>query len=508
MLQIKNLSKSYGAKKAVSNLSFVVEDGDIMGFIGKNGAGKTTTLKACLGIIGIDEGEILLDGTSVLKEPMACKRKMAYVPDNPQLDEYMTGLQYLNFICDIYEVPSKMRKQNFEKLASAFQMGPHLNNLISSYSHGMKQKLALIAAFSHTPKLLILDEPFVGLDPEAFVILKEQMKELCASGNSVLFSSHILDVVEKVCNKVSVIKHGQLLNGDYLLIGIYFGGVFLIGVTLLYGLIKIFRNWYSNDAIQGSKSQPVDWNKQTTKQHSPVSALLERERTRYFSLPVYLTNTACGLLFAAVFVLLVVLMSDKITPYIYQLAEYFQVPFADYDVLFIYAFSILTTISCTTYVSISIEGKQIEILKSLPIAAKCLFRVKLLHHLSMSVPTIFVLNTIMALYLQWSFPKAMLGYAFPLLCSVLIGMIGYILNLIFPNFEWENVTHIIKQSLPAILTALIGVVVTCGTAYLLLRFFPSALFMGSWLACAIILLLLLTMVAWVDKKGQHLYQEL
>lgn len=240
----------------------------------------------------------------------------------------------------------------------------------------------------------------------------------------------------------------RLLNGDYLLIGIYFGGVFLIGVTLLYGLIKIFRNWYSNDAIQGSKSQPVDWNKQTTKQHSPVSALLERERTRYFSLPVYLTNTACGLLFAAVFVLLVVLMSDKITPYIYQLAEYFQVPFADYDVLFIYAFSILTTISCTTYVSISIEGKQIEILKSLPIAAKCLFRVKLLHHLSMSVPTIFVLNTIMALYLQWSFPKAMLGYAFPLLCSVLIGMIGYILNLIFPNFEWENTQTLIETQPP------------------------------------------------------------
>lgn len=469
MLQIKNLSKSYGAKKAVSNLSFVVEDGDIMGFIGKNGAGKTTTLKACLGIIGIDEGEILLDGTSVLKKPMACKRKMAYVPDNPQLDEYMTGLQYLNFICDIYEVPSKMRKQNFEKLASAFQVGPHLNNLISSYSHGMKQKLALIAAFSHTPKLLILDEPFVGLDPEAFVILKEQMKELCASGNSVLFSSHILDVVEKVCNKVSVIKH-------------------------------------SNDAIQGSKSQPVDWNKQTTEQHSPVSALLERERTRYFSLPVYLTNTACGLLFAAVFVLLVVLMSDKITPYIYQLAEYFQVPFADYDVLFIYAFSILTTISCTTYVSISIEGKQIEILKSLPIAAKCLFRVKLLHHLSISVPTIFVLNTIMALYLQWPFPKVMLGYAFPLLCSVLIGMIGYILNLVFPNFEWENVTHIIKQSLPAILTALIGVVVTCGTAYLLLRFFPNALFMGSWIACAANLLFILVMAIWINNEGKHLYQ--
>ena len=218
------------------------------------------------------------------------------------------------------------------------------------------------------------------------------------------------------------------------------------------------------------------------------------------------TNTACGLLFAAVFVLLVVLMSDKITPYIYQLAEYFQVPFADYDVLFIYAFSILTTISCTTYVSISIEGKQIEILKSLPIAAKCLFRVKLLHHLSISVPTIFVLNTIMALYLQWPFPKVMLGYAFPLLCSVLIGMIGYILNLVFPNFEWENVTHIIKQSLPAILTALIGVVVTCGTAYLLLRFFPNALFMGSWIACAANLLFILVMAIWINNEGKHLYQ--
>ena len=541
MLQIKNLSKSYGAKKAVSNLSFVVEDGDIMGFIGKNGAGKTTTLKACLGIIGIDEGEILLDGTSVLKEPMACKRKMAYVPDNPQLDEYMTGLQYLNFICDIYEVPSKMRKQNFEKLASAFQMGPHLNMVEVALTVAlllpMMVLFGLTAGMGFPFYLIVLGITILfpvipGLlgtmfGTQIYRILKNSSARIArlkaAAAILILFAFMIFmfckfpDIAagnfgDVISTSTFTLYAGQyihrLLNGDYLLIGIYFGGVFLIGVTLLYGLIKIFRNWYSNDAIQGSKSQPVDWNKQTTKQHSPVSALLERERTRYFSLPVYLTNTACGLLFAAVFVLLVVLMSDKITPYIYQLAEYFQVSFADYDVLFIYAFSILTTISCTTYVSISIEGKQIEILKSLPIAAKCLFRVKLLHHLSMSVPTIFVLNTIMALYLQWSFPKAMLGYAFPLLCSVLIGMIGYILNLIFPNFEWENVTHIIKQSLPAILTALIGVVVTCGTAYLLLRFFPSALFMGSWLACAIILLLLLTMVAWVDKKGQHLYQEL
>lgn len=298
----------------------------------------------------------------------------------------------------------------------------------------------------------------------------------------------------------------RLLNGDYLFIGSYISAVFLLGGSLLYGLIKIFRNWYSNDTTQGSKNHPFDWNVQSTKQHSPVTALLDRERTRYFSLPVYLTNTACGLLFAVVFVLLVVLMSDKITPYIYQLAEYFQVPFADYDVLFMYALSILTTISCTTYASISIEGKQIEILKSLPITATCLFRSKMLHHLSMSVPTIFVLNTIMALYLQWSFPKAMLGYALPLLCSVLIGMIGYILNLIFPNFEWENVTHIIKQSLPAILTALIGVVVTCGTAYLLLRFFPNALFMGSWIACAANLLFILVMAIWINNEGEHLYQ--
>lgn len=211
MLEIKKFSKSYGTKKAVSNLSLAVEDGDIMGFIGKNGAGKTTTLKACLGIIDIDEGEIFLDGVSVRENPVACKKKMAYVPDNPRLDEYMTGLQYLNFICDVYEVPSRIRKQNFELLTSAFRMKPYLNNLISSYSHGMQQKLALTAAFSHTPKLLILDEPFVGLDTEAFMILKAQMKELCASGNSVLFSSHILDVVEKVCNKVSVMKHGRLL---------------------------------------------------------------------------------------------------------------------------------------------------------------------------------------------------------------------------------------------------------------------------------------------------------
>ena len=176
--------------------------------------------------------------------------------------------------------------------------------------------------------------------------------------------------------------------------------------------------------------------------------------------------------------------------------------------LFIYAFSVLTTISCTTYASISIEGKQIEALKSLPVAAKSIFQAKVLHHLSLSVPTIFALNTIMALYLQWSFPKVMLGYAFPLLCSVFIGTMGYMLNLIFPNFEWENVTHIIKQSLPAILTSLIGVAVTCGTAYLLLKFFPNSLYMGSWLVCGIIILLILTMGLWIIKRGRYQFQKL
>lgn len=211
MLEIRNLSKSFGRKSAVKNLNLLIEDGEIMGFIGKNGAGKTTTFRSCLGIIDIDAGDILLDGISVQKEPVACKKKMAYVPDNPQLDEYMTGIQYLNFIADIYEVPEKKREELIDKLSYVFEMKDCLNSLISSYSHGMKQKIALIAAFSHTPKLLILDEPFVGLDPSAFIALKEQMKDLCSGGSSVLFSSHILRVVEKVCSKVSIIKKGKLI---------------------------------------------------------------------------------------------------------------------------------------------------------------------------------------------------------------------------------------------------------------------------------------------------------
>ena len=241
MLEIKNFSKKYGDKEAVSHLNFVVNDGDIMGFVGKNGAGKTTTLKAGMGIITITEGDILLDGISVVKEPIVCKRKMAYVPDTPRLEEYMTGMQYLNFVCDIYQISAKERKQNIERLIHAFQMEPHISGLISSYSHGMKQKVALIAAFSHNPKLLVLDEPFVGLDPEAFIALKEQMKMLCRKGSSVLFSSHILDVVEKLCNKISIIKDGRLL---------YFGTTEeLIGVE---GLEEAFMELNSNESFDPS----------------------------------------------------------------------------------------------------------------------------------------------------------------------------------------------------------------------------------------------------------------
>ena len=216
MLEIKNLTKIYpNGKKAVSNLSMTVADGDLFGFIGKNGAGKTTTLKACLTIHDFDSGDILLNGISIKTAPLECKKKMAYVPDSPILETYLTGLQYLNFICDIYNVSTHARKKKIYDLSERLGMKDKLNDLISSYSHGMKQKISLIGAFAHDPLLLILDEPFVGLDPEAFVQLKCMMKELCASGSSVLFSSHILDVVEKTCNKIGIIQNGKLIkNGN------------------------------------------------------------------------------------------------------------------------------------------------------------------------------------------------------------------------------------------------------------------------------------------------------
>lgn len=212
MLSIKQLTKTYsGGKTAVSNLSLEVEAGDIYGFIGHNGAGKTTTIKAVVGINDFNQGEILIEGISIKKDPIGCKRMMAYIPDNPDLYEYLTGIQYLNFVADVYGVSKADREGRIARYAGDFEIMSALGDLIASYSHGMKQKLALISALIHTPKLMILDEPFVGLDPKAAVVLKNAMKELCASGCAIFFSTHVLDVAEKLCNKVAIIKDGKLI---------------------------------------------------------------------------------------------------------------------------------------------------------------------------------------------------------------------------------------------------------------------------------------------------------
>lgn len=212
MLTIKNLTKHYkGSNKGVTNLNLEIEAGDIYGFIGHNGAGKTTTIKCITGIHEFDEGEIFVDGLSVKTDAMACKQRMAYIPDNPDLYEYMTGIQYLNFIADIFEVSAVEREERIRNFADAFEITASLGDLISSYSHGMKQKLAIISALVHKPKLLILDEPFVGLDPKAAVILKDIMHQICADGGAIFFSTHVLDVAEKLCNKVAIIKGGELI---------------------------------------------------------------------------------------------------------------------------------------------------------------------------------------------------------------------------------------------------------------------------------------------------------
>ena len=212
MLEIRNLTKTYkGGKRAVDNLSLQVEAGDICGFIGHNGAGKTTAIKCIVGIHGFDQGEIKVDSVSVRANPMYCKSVLAYVPDNPDLYEYLTGIQYLNFMADIFGIPEDVRQKRIEKEASDLGLLAALGDLISSYSHGMKQKLALIGALIHKPKLLILDEPFVGLDPAASLTLKQKMHELCENGSAVFFSTHVLDVAEKLCNKVVIIKNGRLV---------------------------------------------------------------------------------------------------------------------------------------------------------------------------------------------------------------------------------------------------------------------------------------------------------
>lgn len=212
MLTINNLTKIYGDKKAVDDLSLSIEAGEIYGFIGHNGAGKTTTIKSVAGILDFDKGEILVDGVSVKANPLECKKKIAYIPDNPDLYDFMTGIQYLNFIADIFEVPAAERKERIDKYAQMFEIKDNLTDAISSYSHGMKQKLAVISALIHNPKLIIMDEPFVGLDPKAAHLLKSIMREICDNGGAIFFSTHVLEVAEKLCDKIAIIKGGKLIK--------------------------------------------------------------------------------------------------------------------------------------------------------------------------------------------------------------------------------------------------------------------------------------------------------
>ena len=212
MLRIENLTKTYGEKKAVDNLSLRIAPGEIYGFIGHNGAGKTTTLKAVVGILQFDKGEVFIKGESIRKNPLACKQKMAYIPDNPDLYEFMTGIKFLNFIADIFGVPEEKRQERIRKYADLFEMTENLAQPIASYSHGMKQKLAIISAWIHEPKLIIMDEPFVGLDPKAAHILKQMRREVCDEGGAIFFSTHVLEVAEKLCDKVAIIRNGQLIQ--------------------------------------------------------------------------------------------------------------------------------------------------------------------------------------------------------------------------------------------------------------------------------------------------------
>lgn len=215
MLKIENLTKTYGDKKAVDQLSLHIQPGEIYGFIGHNGAGKTTTLKACCGILQFDEGDIFVDGVSIKKDPIACKGKMAYIPDNPDLYEFLTGIQYLNFIADVYKVSAADRTSRIERYAKALGIYEDLATKVGAYSHGMKQKLAVISALIHAPKLLIMDEPFVGLDPKAAHTLKEIMRELCNQGGAIFFSTHVLEVAEKLCDRIAIIREGKLvIAGD------------------------------------------------------------------------------------------------------------------------------------------------------------------------------------------------------------------------------------------------------------------------------------------------------
>ena len=212
MLNIQHLTKTYGEKKAVDDLNLHIAPGEIYGFIGHNGAGKTTTLKSVAGILPFDEGEITIGGLSMKRDPLICKRQMAYIPDNPDLYDFMTGIQFLNFIADIFAVPADVRQARIREYAGRFELTGDLAQPIAAYSHGMKQKLAIISAWLHQPKLILMDEPFVGLDPKASHLLKGMMRELCDGGGAIFFSTHVLEVAEKLCDKVAIIKGGKLIR--------------------------------------------------------------------------------------------------------------------------------------------------------------------------------------------------------------------------------------------------------------------------------------------------------
>ena len=212
MLRIENVTKIYGDKKAVDQLTLHIQPGELYAFIGHNGAGKTTTIKACCGILQFDEGEIYIDGVSIKEDPLACKRKIAYIPDNPDLYDFMSGIQFLNFVGDVFEVSAKVRQERIRQYADMLELTDDLAQPISAYSHGMKQKLAIISALIHEPKLLIMDEPFVGLDPKASHLLKQLMREICNQGGAIFFSTHVLEVAEKLCDKVAIIKDGKLIR--------------------------------------------------------------------------------------------------------------------------------------------------------------------------------------------------------------------------------------------------------------------------------------------------------
>lgn len=212
MLRIEHLTKRYGEKKAVDDLSLRIAPGKIYGFIGHNGAGKTTTLKSVVGILRFEEGDIYIDGLSIKDHPLECKKRLAYIPDNPDLYEYMTGIRYLNFIADVFAVTAQDRQERIRRYADAFELTPSLGDPIASYSHGMKQKLAIIAAWLHAPKLVVMDEPFIGLDPKASYTLKTMMRALCEEGGAIFFSTHVLEVAEKLCDEIAIIKAGKLIR--------------------------------------------------------------------------------------------------------------------------------------------------------------------------------------------------------------------------------------------------------------------------------------------------------